>query len=244
MPPIPYVLIKEDKVSSGTGFENTYYSNTSFPRTNIEVLTVNYYDDYNFDLAGSVLPGAMGAVYNHTVTEKVKGLPTGNRVRVLESNPAKWITTVNYYNNKGQVIYVYSKNEFLQTTDIVKSNPDFVGKVLETTTFHTKTDDHLLGTQIITDTFTYDHVGRLVSQTQNINGARASEQLLKNTYDELGQLTAKAVGGKTYAAGPLQQVDYTYNVRGWLQNINQDTMSRPKIGLQLIIKIYATFLCT
>ena len=45
--------------------------------------------------------------------------------------------------------------------------------------------------------------------------------ITKNTYDELGQLISKNVGGQdaTGATG-LQTVDYSYNIRGWLKNIN------------------------
>lgn len=42
---------------------------------------------------------------------------------------------------------------------------------------------------------------------------------MNNAYDNLGQLSTKGVGGKTTQAR-LQSVDYTYNIRGWLKNIN------------------------
>ena len=45
------------------------------------------------------------------------------------------------------------------------------------------------------------------------------EIIAENRYDNLGQLTSKGVGGKT-AQGRLQNIDYTYNVRGWLKTIN------------------------
>ncbi|MFW0740036.1 RHS repeat domain-containing protein [Flavobacterium sp. T12S277] len=40
-----------------------------------------------------------------------------------------------------------------------------------------------------------------------------------NTYDNLGQLTSKNVGNTT--ASPLQKVDFNYNIRGWLTEINK-----------------------
>ncbi|NHN28092.1 hypothetical protein FIA58_020635, partial [Flavobacterium jejuense] len=45
--------------------------------------------------------------------------------------------------------------------------------------------------------------------------------ITKNTYEELGQLISKNVGGTdaTGATG-LQTVDYSYNIRGWLKAIN------------------------
>ena len=52
--PIPNLY--EDKVTSGSGYDNSYYSNQSFPVNNIEMHTINYFDDYHFDTAGLTLP--------------------------------------------------------------------------------------------------------------------------------------------------------------------------------------------
>src|SRR5690606_31677878 len=68
--------------------------------------------------------------------------------------------------------------------------------------------------------FVYTDQGRLLTQTNQINGG-TKQLIAKNDYDELGQLISKKVGGTdiTGATG-LQTVDYTYNVRGWLKQIN------------------------
>ncbi|CAL2092894.1 RHS repeat-associated core domain-containing protein [Tenacibaculum sp. 190524A02b] len=191
-----------------------YYNYTqSYPSgTSIELHTVNYYDTY------VDLPTGLGAsittYYNQTSTGNTKGLATVNKVRILGTND--WIHTVTYYDEKARPIYVYSKNDYLQTVDIIESKLDFVGKVLETKTTHKKTgkDD------IVTlDVFSYDHAGRMTKQTQQIN-SQATETIVANTYDKLGQLKNKEVGG---TSSPLQTVDYSYNVRGWLKNINEDS---------------------
>ena len=45
--------------------------------------------------------------------------------------------------------------------------------------------------------------------------------LTSNTYDELGQLITKKVGGTDVSGTTgLQKVDYKYNIRGWLTDIN------------------------
>ncbi len=62
----------------------------------------------------------------------------------------------------------------------------------------------------------YDENGRLTGQSQELAGH--TEQLVRNTYDNLGQLIQKNVGNSPGA--PLQTVDYRYNIRGWLQGIN------------------------
>jgi RHS repeat-associated protein len=208
----------ETKLTSA-GSLGVYYSNNNYPSFGIDVLTINYYDNYNFDRAGSSFPNTIGSAYE-ALTDKVKGLATGSKVKVLETS--SWITTVSYYNIEGQPIYTYSKNSYLNTTDIVSSKLDFVGKVKETKTSHTNMNDSSLGTQTTIDYFEYDRVGRLKLQKQKINTNTNLEVIVQNTYDELGQLVSKGVGGKT-TQSRLQTVDYKYNIRGWLTNINQDT---------------------
>jgi len=57
---------------------------------------------------------------------------------------------------------------------------------------------------------------------QQINN-QDKELISTSNYDELGQFEAKAVGNLASSSIRLQTIDYTYNVRGWLKNINQDT---------------------
>ncbi|MBG6130179.1 RHS repeat-associated protein [Aquimarina sp. EL_43] len=192
----------------------TYYSLDAYPKTGLyKVYTINYYDNYTFDTASINLPAttAFGQdIINHDNNSpiKTKGLPTGSKVRVLETND--WITSLTGYDKKGRPIYIASKNEYLNTTDIVETQLDFVGKVTQTKTTHTKDSSAAI---VTIDTFTYDHIGRMRTQTQKIND-QAVETIVENTYDALGQLENKKTGGG------LQEVDYSYNVRGWLTKIN------------------------
>ncbi len=208
------------KRSTSLTFAGTpvYYSNAAIPTGMNEILTINYYDSYTFDNDNLTLPSTAEGQdiinYNNaTNTQKLtKGLPTGSKVRVLGTST--WITTISGYNVKGQPIYVVSKNNYLSTTDVVISKLDFIGQIDKTTTTHTKTGHATITTE---DVFTYDYVGRLKEQTQVIDGASTPEVIAQNTYDDLGQLQSKDVGGTTTS---LQTVDYTYNVRGWLKEIN------------------------
>ncbi|WP_412985788.1 DUF6443 domain-containing protein [Pontimicrobium sp. IMCC45349] len=188
-----------------------FYDNQAYPRSDVEVLSINYYDGYNSHLS-TAIPDPGVTIYSDQISYDIKTLPTGSKVKVLGTN--NWITSVTYYDDKGQAIYVGSKNDELATTDIIVSDFDFTGKVLETTSTHSKTGNAVIE---ITDAFTYDHAGRMLTQTQTITGD-TPETIVNNTYDELGQLESKGVGG--IAASPLQTVDYTYNIRGWLKQIN------------------------
>ena len=199
----------------GSSYVAHYYSTLMFPFNNTEILTVNYYDDYLFNRAGT---NSSVTAYGITSTDKTKGLATGSKVKVLGTN--KWITNVSYYDHKARPIYVYAKNDYLNTTDIVKSQLDFTGKVLQSNTTHKKTGKQDI---VIQDSFEYDPAERLLLQKQTINN-QATEVIVANTYDELGQLIKKGVGN-THSS-PLQEVEYSYNVRGWLKMIND-----PKAGL-------------
>jgi len=54
------------------------------------------------------------------------------------------------------------------------------------------------------------------------------EILTQNKYNELSQVESKKVGG-TNAATPLQVVDYTYNIRGWMTKVNNPTNLNGKL---------------
>jgi len=230
------------------GGASIHYDNNAFPTSNIaEVYTVSYYDDYNFDLSGSDVNITS---YGKANNLNVKGLSTGSKVKVLDMNkPNKWITTIDYYDEKGRIIYTYTNNGYLVTTDIVEVELDFTGKPKKSSTRHIKN-----GTTITTlSNYTYDHTGRLLSQTQCIgdgllcyectkpseSGSSTTdidkELIVFNTYDELGQLASKKVGGLANAtvsnSQGLQTVDYTYNVRNWLTSINDSDISTDVLTL-------------
>lgn len=192
------------------------YTNTNFPSVggtsySIELHAVYYYDTYNFNVG----TGTSESAYGVTPATNVNGLETGSKIRVLGVTPVKWITSVSYYDEKSRPIYVYSHNDYLGTTDKVKSEYDFVGNVLNTNTTHLKNGETINSQEA----YTYDHMDRLKQQSQRINSAPIAEVIVDNTYDELGRVTSKGVGGKT-TQSRLQTVDLSYTVRGWLKQIN------------------------
>lgn len=195
--------------AAGIAGTTIYYNNTTIPSGIHQIYTINYYDNYTFDRDGMNKPSS---VFGKATSNKTKGLPTGTKVRILGTS--YWTTTVMGYDDKGQVIWTGTRNDYLGTTDIVEILLDFTGKPEKTRTTHTKDGKPAI---VTTDTFTYDHMGRLLTQKQQI-GNGAEEMIAHNIYDELGQLERKKVGNAEQA--PLQTVDYTYNVRGWLTGIN------------------------
>lgn len=192
------------------------YTNNALPTSNLVLYTINYYDNYNFSYSNEL---NYQNSYDQIQATNTKTLATGSKVRVLGTN--SWITTVTYYDKKGRPIYIASDNTYLNTLDKVKTKLDFVGKILKTESWHKKSG---LAEITVTDEFTYDHQGRLLTQVQTTNN-NTPELIVNNHYDGLGQLINKNVGGQvastpTNSTG-LQTVDYSYNVRGWLKAINK-----------------------
>lgn len=176
------------------GGTQVYYSNDAYPMLSLEVLTVNYYDTYVDHLGVDLPTDVYGVVPSSTNT---KGLPTVSKVKVLDVTPSNWITTITGYDAKARAVYVESRNTYLGTSDKVYSKLDFVGKVLETTTTHEKSGHAMITT---TDAFTYDHMGRMLTHLQYLDDSPV-QLITSNTYDELGQLVSKKVGGEIFESG-------------------------------------------
>jgi len=138
---------------STTNFAETFsatanhgYTTNVFPTTNLEILTVTYYDNYNFRiLFGSdygYVPSQLASVtgngetYNQPGSENqnVIGQVTGTKVKTSNNDPY-WIQSVMYYDDKYRVIQSVSDN-FSGGIDVNTSLYDFPCKVLATKVTH------------------------------------------------------------------------------------------------------------
>lgn len=172
-------------------------------------------------------------------SQQTYGLVTGTKTRILtEPNNlslGSWLTTVNFYDNKNRMIQVQADNH-KQGQDIVASRYDFTGKLLATYQVHNNPDAGTATTRIKT-IYTYDPGGRLLETWKIINDEDIKKTLIaRNEYDELGQLKKKELGKQKdpatgdYTTTPIETLNYTYNVRGWLQGINKDYVAEQPSG--------------
>jgi len=208
-------VLNENK--TGTGVINNVsiaYTNTVFPTGSYHILSINYYDNYTYPNA----PVVPQQIEGQSVQQNVKGHITGTWNRILTStNETNNQLTYDFYDKKERSIRNRINNHFGGYTQIDKK-VDFTGKTEYSKTTHKRSNTN---TEIlITHTYTYTNQDRLLLHKQQINGG-PEELITKNTYDELGLLISKNIGGPD-ATGAIgyQKVDYRYNVRGWLTDIN------------------------
>lgn len=190
------------------------YTNRVIPTSGMKLLTVTYYDNYTYPNA--ITPPSL--VEGQTVATSVTGQATGGWVRVL-TTASETLNEQSYtlYDLKYRPIRIYTANHLGGYTQ-VDSKLDFSGKVEFTQTYHKLNSSSPEYT--IKDSYTYTDEDRLLTHVHQINGG-AEELITKNNYDELGRLESKIVGGSdiTGTSG-MQKVDYRYNIRGWLTDIN------------------------
>ena len=144
------------------GDANIYYTAlNAFPTSNMQILTVSYYDEYVDIPSGEItIPTS---VYGQVLKTAPKGLPTVSKIRVLTTQD--WTTNVNAYDEKNRMIFTGSHNPYLDTNDEVRLNLDFAGKTLNSYTSHIKGSNPAIVTN---DYFTYDHQGRLKTHLQQV----------------------------------------------------------------------------
>ena len=211
------------------------YTNNTYPSgaTPSEYLTITYYDDYawnnnsKFDFAAD---DALGQQY----LTRVSGLTTGTLAKVHGIDSDQWLTTVNYYNDKYEVIQTVS-DLYPNEKEIITNVHDFTGNVIQTKVWQTSGVKKWDGGSgdlkpfprnlNITDMevvelakneyeynkwFTYDNRGRLLKVEMEITGDTKNGKvaLASYVYDDLGQLSTKSIHNEK------ETTTYSRNISG------------------------------
>ncbi|SUX46675.1 DUF6443 domain-containing protein [Chryseobacterium indoltheticum] len=209
-------VITENKSAQGFTMSGMqiYYTNDLYNQIDT-ILSVNYYDTYP-----PSTPSFIPTVTNLPLLTddlnldiNTKGLIVASYVKNIEDD--NWTQNYNWYDQKGRAIGSHSINHLGGYTK-TESELDFSGMAKMVVTKHKRLESD--PERVITENFTYDHQNRLLTHTHQID-SNAVEYLAQNEYNELSQLKNKKVGGTSLGSG-LQQVDYTYNIRGWMTKIN------------------------
>ncbi|MGE6397382.1 DUF6443 domain-containing protein, partial [Chryseobacterium scophthalmum] len=204
------------------GSMTIYYTKNAFPTGSMTVLSVNYYDEYP-----TGAPAQPNLVQNQTTMKSAptafatngfssvrstQTMPTGSYTRNIEND--SWSSAFIWYDTMGRAVGTYGKNHLGGFTS-TENSLDFSGKVKESYTYHSRNTASAQVT--IKDRYVYSPYQFLQKHYQQIN-SQPEELISDLTYNDLGQITNKKVGGG------LQSIDYTYNVRGWLLGINPNDL--------------------
>jgi len=228
--------VNETKLATGApdttvGGVNFRYTSAVYPISGYHVLSVNYYDNYEFPHAPtSIVTSVEGQPVYYNATVKPIGLTTGVWLRCTKTTSA-FRNNANYmlYDEKARPIRIFNRNHENSPggSNQIDSKFDFIGKTEYTSTQHKRINSDPVIT--VKDIFTYTKKDQLAMHTQQINGGNV-QLIADNTYDDLGKLVLKKVGNT--AAFPLQKVDYQYNVKGWLTGINNDPTNNAVLNTQ------------
>jgi RHS repeat-associated protein len=202
------------------------YTNNAFPdiTANCELLAVSYFDSYDFNRNGQTDPNEgfvndprIGGI--NELSMLVKGKVTAVNQRVMGTND--WLLTVTFYDALGRELQTVSENS-LGGEDRITFSYNFNGTVARSCHRHTTSVE----TIEVYKEFTYDHRDRLIEIAQDLHkgGGNWTPQpiiLAKNEYNELGELVSKGLHSQNQGMSFLQNVDFKYNIRGWLSKINE-----------------------
>ncbi|WP_080778888.1 DUF6443 domain-containing protein [Chryseobacterium phocaeense] len=213
--------IRLPSVSVNYSGMDVYYSVSSgYPQYDkvYNFLSLTYYNTYP---AGS--PAVPSQILGTDVLQEnaqnstisTKGMLTASYVKNTDASDYGWTRNYTWYDIKGRAIGTHSVNHLGGYTK-TESKLDFSGTPQTVVTKHKRLDTET--ERVITENFTYDHQNRLLVHKHKID-SNPEEILAQNTYNELSQLESKKVGGITLGSA-LQTVDYKYNIRGWMTQIN------------------------
>lgn len=181
---------------------------------NRHALQYYYYTEYTFTNAHPFV--SEQCISNDSYDPLVPGMTTGTKTRILGTDT--FISETMYYDSFGRLILTIS-DSYPNTAykNYTSFRYDFSGNVIESQEV-CQTGPQTF--DVATQNTVYDTRGRILSQSNNLNGSTAVGR--QYTYDELGHLT-----GKTYGNNVCTET-LEYNIREWLTR--KDT---PLFSMQL-----------
>ncbi|MEL6558573.1 MAG: DUF6443 domain-containing protein [Bacteroidota bacterium] len=217
-------VVFETKSPGNIGYSNTI----PVLSTNDPVLTVQYYDDYDFDRDGQIDSQNNFIVqtgYANVFFDRLAGQQTGSKTLVLDGN-GKYLNQSIFYDERGRIIQSRSDNN-LSGEERSYFAHDFVGSVVKSLHLHTSKPGKVNANQVKIEEFlSYDHADRLLQVKHKIND-QDKVLLADHRYDLLGRLKEKNLHSTNDGDTYLQSVDYHYNIKGWLVRINDLYPVRP-----------------
>ena len=196
-------------------FDGTSYSQNVYPALN-DIHSITYFDDYDFPDAPLMQAEPEISGLSSLQNKRTRGIVTGIKVAILNPEPdmpADLLTTT-FYDEYGREIQTQAETH-LHHTDVSSYGLNFAGELLISITSHVGPDGPVREVK----EFCYDHRGRLIRTTSDINN-QGEIVLAALEYNELSQLNRKKLYSTDNQQSYLQSIDHTFNIRGWLTGIN------------------------
>lgn len=205
-----YVVEQFSTGSQNYPMANTGYSRGYYHAQPTELLTVNYYDTYDFltfvsneDRSQMTFTPFEG----NTESGNATGLLTGTRTYTLDGS-GDYSETVYYYDYLGREIQRRSTNH-LGGYDILSTKYDFANAITDTWSSQSTQND-----SIVTEHYhySYDHAGRPLTTTYTFNDD-APITLQSYHYDELGRVRSRHIHGG------IDSIAFAYDLRNQVTQI-------------------------
>ena len=198
----------------------------------VDILTVNYYDNYSIweqtqqGLASHpVYDDAALAFTTNSITslyepEHLDGKLTVSKVKYInEYDTPLWLTTCNYYDIYGRLIQINSNNQKGGYERTSNAYNGLSNNIIQSLNTHSSIISNISNTFTRHVSYTYDHAQRPLTTQYLFNNDLSCTVAYE--YNSLGQLIEKNVS----EAVDLQSTDFTYNIRGWLEKINNSLLT-------------------
>ena len=201
----------QQNMIAGTGYASSILGNAG-----IHLLTVNYYDNYNYQdmLPASVRQGlsyeqeqGYGQMY-----ENVTGLLTATRIYALSEDSCN--ITAYYYDAHGRIVQSRSTTPAGTDKTAVSTAYNFDGTIIQQQIAH-ETPDFFVQEHY---RYTYDQIGRLQKTYYQLNN-EAEILLSEFLYDNKGRLAQNLLHNHRDA------INYSYDMRNVLTGLNNNHFS-------------------
>ncbi|MGZ3890717.1 MAG: RHS repeat domain-containing protein, partial [Mucilaginibacter sp.] len=211
---------------------NYGYTDASYPDNTVAasktVLSVKFYDGYAYLSNSTINPNStvFTAPTVDTISSFPQSLVTGILTKVLGASSATYLLSMSQYDTHGRTVKTVTQSyksgvASAGNYDVVQNQFSFTDLLIKSVRTHYLASSLQL---TISTFYKYDAHGRKILLQQQYNSGPLTS-LAKYDYNELGQLMTKNlhnVGATGIPASSvfLQHLNYKYNIRGWLNFIN------------------------
>ncbi len=191
-------------------YDGNFPSDLNGISPNSDILTETYYDDPNLIASFPVQANS-----GNCISSAANGKAVGTKVNVLGTSD--YIYTATCYDKYGRAIVNNSTN-YLEGTDYI--NTEF--NLADLPKGNRRVHNSIYGAETINENFTYDNFLRTQSNQHLLNSSIDQDPvtLFFDVYNDSDQLMLKRLGSIAGTNSFYQNINYDYNIRGWLTDIN------------------------